>query len=255
MANHLQLSLEKTWERIMKNGLLVIVSLFIASCNSMKGDLSVHEQIILLKKKSIFSSKLKNVKIPTGNYKAKLKASSKEKVKLTIKDVDGKKITIPFMIPKGTEVPSYQGHLVLSSEQTKQPLDLSIDVKTDSSSHTYSSNESCVQGYEYETECSWIPASRSCHTEGGHEVCRTKPSGEEICYTTSEREVCESTPGHNECREIQIPIYGSQDVTYQSTTTTKNVIIELLKDETIKAQFDHTDSDTSRHAISSGPCY
>jgi hypothetical protein len=97
--------------------IVIAISALLVSCKAMKGELDVHEKITLLKKKSVFSSKLKKVDIEIGKYKGKLKASSKEKFKLSLKDVvDGKDATFIFKIPKDTEIPTSQGELVITAE-------------------------------------------------------------------------------------------------------------------------------------------
>ena len=237
----------------MKTILCICACLFLVSCKAAKGDLDIHESITLLKKKSLFSSKLKKVKIPAGNYKATLKASSKKKIKLKIKDVKGKDLSIPFLIPENFELK--EGDVELSSQVTKQPYDLAISIAKNSNSQVYDTTESCVSHYIESRECHWVSASTSCHTEGGHEVCRTKPSGEEVCYTTSSRQVCSTTPGYTSCHNVSTPVYGSQQVTYESVTTTKTMIVRLKEVENIKATFDHESSDTNRHQLSSSACY
>jgi hypothetical protein len=239
----------------MKRILFVAACLLLVSCKAMKGDLIINEDITLLKKKSIFSSKMEKVKIPEGSYKASLKGTSKKKFKLKIKDVNGKELSIPFVIPKGTTLPAYEGELTLSKKQTKQPYDLVIAVSTDSRSSQYTSHESCVSHYTYQTVCHWVSASTQCHDEGGHRVCRTKPSGDEVCYTTSTRRVCSTTPGYQDCNEVSTPVYGSQEVTYDSTTTTKSLVARLKDVENIKASFDHQDSKTNRSRIGATACY
>ncbi|MBT5095132.1 MAG: hypothetical protein HOM21_12845 [Halobacteriovoraceae bacterium] len=221
----------------------------------MRGEIDVHEKITVFKKGGLFSSKLKPVEIPVGKYKTTLKASSKKKFKLTIKDVNGKSVKVPFVIPAGTKVPETEGTLLLSSAETKQPYDLAIAVSTKVSGHTYTTTESCVSHYEYDTVCRWVSASESCHTEGGDEVCRTKPSGQQVCFTTSSRQVCSTEPGYEDCREESTPVYGSEEVTYDETTSTRNVIAEFKDGDIIKAVFDHAKTKSNRDRIGSGPCY
>ena len=234
-------------------GVFLCTVLF-SSCN-MSGDLDVNEELTLKKRKSIFTSKLKNVKIPTGNYKAKLKASSEKKIKLRITLKEDKALSFPFKIKEGTKLPESNGEVVILSKDSGQDYDLKVSVKTDTNSDYSEGTRSCVSGYRTEHVCTWVPSRQECETTGGEEVCVTRRSGERVCADQPTRTRCHTVPGHQSCRDERIPIYGSQSVTYETTTTSKSVIVRFLKEENIVAKFDHIKTDSDESVISSGACY
>lgn len=233
---------------------VITVMLLLTSCKAMKGEMTVHENLSLNKKKSIFSKKIIKVKVPAGEYKAVIKGT-KSKIKIKVEDVGKKSPTFVFKIDESVKIPTSNGDIKIAATKTGQPYDLGVKVDTDSDSSSYDTTQSCVKYYRTETRCHWVSSSTSCSETGGGEVCRTTPGGEERCYTRPTETSCHTTPGYNSCSDVSIPVYGTEPVTVTNTTTTRNVVSELLKGETIMATFTHTKVSNSTYRSAFGSCY
>ncbi len=137
----------------MKNISLLIVALFLVSCETINGNFTATESLSLKKGSS-------SVSIPAGNYKASLRVTTK-KVKLDIGDGNKYKFRIdPDAIPRRN------GSVFFSAAEVEQPYDVNTTVRsTVSETDSRSGSESCSYQQPY-TVC--YPDNRGrtrCHTE------------------------------------------------------------------------------------------
>ena len=133
---------------------LFMIFLLAVSCRDLAGKMDIYEDLV-------FKKKGNDIHVYEGNYNAKIKFSSKRKIKLKI---DGKKIT--FRIPKGSSIPKENGNLYLTPEQTRQPYGLYGQVE---SKNDYSHKK---EGYE---SCSWRRSYLYCHyNRSGYRSCYTR---------------------------------------------------------------------------------
>ncbi len=232
--------------------LLLLSCLGLVSCK-MNGDLSVHDELTLLKKKNIFSSKLVKVNVPSGEYKASIEVS-KSKLKLKVKDVSGKSPSFAFKLNDSINIPSSNGETTISKNVSGQAYDVKVLVDTDVDESSYDTSESCVSHYRHERRCHRVASRRSCSTRPASRTCRTRDDGTRVCRNVPARTTCRTIPAHNVCKDVRVPVYGTQDVTVYTMTSTKNVIASLLDDQTIVAKFDHSNTSTSSYR-SRGHCY
>jgi hypothetical protein len=225
----------------------------------MDGSLSVSEKLVVKVKGGFLGMSRKDAIIPSGRYAAKLNPTSKTNLNLEI-NAGGKDLKIPLSIPEGAVIPEFEGELDLSAAEIGQPYDALARVNSRVERNRYDRDESCVAGYV---------TQRRCHMEPGPVICRDIPAREECTVTRTDRDrdgrrdrVCRVIPATRQCRQAparevcrldQVAVYGRQNVSYETTTVTKFLTVELSNSAQAKvAQFDHTgvSSNTARMGAS-----
>lgn len=249
---------------------ILAVGLLVVSCDAIKGNLRVNEELTLQAKKTgLFSSGTREIKVPVAVYEAKLNPTSKTNINLEI-EVGGKDQKIPFKMPEGTTIPDFEGRVDILGGDSGQPYDLQANVRTDVSKSNFDQNESCVAGYRPEQRCITTPASRSCRLIPAHEEChdvRVRPDRDrdgrpdrgtvEIrreCRTIPAREECIIRPSTTNCHIEQVPVYGSQIVNYERTTSVKHIDVDLVAAGKQVAQFNHSNTSSYSSRIGSSMC-
>lgn len=239
---------------------MAMAMITLASCKSMKGNLSVSDDASF-KRKTIFGNE-KTIKVPAGSYSAKLKIAGKDSLKLKLKNDDKSFKTIKFSAEEEIKIPAYEGEVIIKVDQMGTNYDLDVKVATDTSSSTYNTTESCISGYRSEEVCRYIPRRTVC--KGNKDVVRdrrdvnwdARRDRQNDRDNDDDRTVCYEEGGYTSCSIESVPIYGSQSVTYALETTTKNVRAALkLEGKKIIAKFAHSDTDTDKTRLSSGVCY
>ena len=135
--------------------LLLLSLILLTSCETLTGNFSAYEEILLK------DSKGESVKIRDGVYlDSKLKLKSKRKLKLI---VDG--TTFTFKIPRGTKIPTENGIIDLSSAEVKQPYDILGSINTE------------VEHGQVQRD------SETCEWQEPYTVCRDDSNGRQICRT------------------------------------------------------------------------
>lgn len=232
---------------------MAFIALSVVSCNSMDGDLNIQHSITLEKKSGLFGNGRKSVTISEGHYEATLNPTSSKNVNLELK-VDGDKVKIPFSIPEGMSIPQGNSQAMLYASDSGQPYDLKIRSQTSSyDSSPYTSSESCVLGYDRVQRCETVPGATTCRDVPEHS-CERRPNGNRVCRVTGTRRICTEGPSRRECHMVDVPIYGSQLVTYVDTTTIQNVSAEIEEGSAILANFHHQNSSKSSHRVGTGAC-
>jgi hypothetical protein len=249
---------------------ILAVGFLVVSCDAIKGNLRVNEELTLKAKKTgLFSSGTKDIKVPVAVYEAKLNPTSKTNINLEI-EVGGKDQKIPFKMAEGTTLPEVEGRVDILGGDSGQPYDLQANVRTDVSKSNFDQNESCVSGYRPEQRCQTTPASRSCTLIPAHEEChdvRVRPDRDrdgrpdrgtiEVrreCVTIAARENCIIRPATTNCWMEQVAVYGSQIVNYERTTSVKHIDVDLVAAGKPVAQFNHANTSSFSTRIGSSMC-
>jgi hypothetical protein len=212
-------------EREMKNLVILCMAVAFVSCNDLDGTFKAKQNLVFKTKKSIFSSKMVKVKVPAGEHKAKIKFSSKTKMKIDIDGVDNK---IKVKLPKELSINDRNDEFFLAGEEIKQIYDFSGKIKTKyDQSGTHTGTESCTYT-TYVKEC--------------EKVCHTNDQGRTRC-----RRKCERVPQTN---------YGYQRVEFHYSTRETTLKLKVLDPSTSEslAQFRGYDSDTDKVITWSGTC-
>jgi hypothetical protein len=238
------------------------LAFLVMSCDSMEGNLNVTEELTLKAKKTgLFQSGTREIKVPAAAYEAKLNPTSETNINLELK-VSGKDQKIPFKIPKGTRLPEFEGKLDILSQDSGQPYDLVANVSTDQSSYNFDRNESCVIRYVATQRCITSPASRSCRVIAAHQKCEPRgprhnnPGGSDapVCRDVPQREECVVRPRTTNCHIEQVPVYGSQLVSYEKVITVRKVVVDVAASGRVVGQFNHSDSKSRDVAVNSTIC-
>ncbi len=110
---------------------ILAVGFLVVSCDAIKGNLRVNEELTLKAKKTgLFASGTKEIKVPVAVYEAKLNPTSKTNINLEI-EVGGKDQKIPFKMPEGTTIPEVEGRVDILGGDNGQAYDLQANVRTD----------------------------------------------------------------------------------------------------------------------------
>ena len=248
---------------------LLAVGFLVVSCDALEGNLRVNEELTLKAKKTgLFQSGTREIKVPVAVYEAKLNPTSKTNINLEI-EVGGKDQKIPFKMPEGTTIPEVEGRVDILGGDNGQAYDLQANVRTDVSRSNFDQNESCVSHYRPEQRCITTPASRSCRLIPAHEEChdvRVRPDRDrdgrpdrtiEVrreCRTIPAREECIIRPSTTNCHIEQVPVYGSQIVNYERTTSVKHIDVELIAAGKSVATFNHAKTSSYSTRIGSSMC-
>ncbi len=248
---------------------LLAVGFLVVSCDALEGNLRVNEELTLKAKKTgLFQSGTREIKVPVAVYEAKLNPTSKTNINLEI-EVGGKDQKIPFKMPEGTTIPEVEGRVDILGGDNGQAYDLQANVRTDVSRSNFDQNESCVSHYRPEQRCITTPASRSCRLIPAHEEChdvRGRPERDrdgrpdrttEVrreCRTIPAREECIIRPSTTNCHIEQVPVYGSQIVNYERTTSVKHIDVELIAAGKSVATFNHAKTSSYSTRIGSSMC-
>lgn len=233
---------------------LIAVSFLLVACDEMKGSLSVREELTLQAKKTgLFQRGMKEVKIPVGSYEAKLKPTSKTSINLEVKVGDDDR-KIPFKVREGTTIPEFDGELDVLASESGQPYDLHADVKSEQSSYEFDTTETCVAGYIPVRRCVTHPATSHCETRPARTECHTNRQGERICREIPATRDCVTRPAFTECRMISEAVYGTQRVTKRSTTTVKNLVIDMSAAGAQVAQFNHQNTSSYTATVNTSMC-
>mgnify|MGYP003658291769 CR=1 FL=1 len=239
---------------MLKFTMVAIAILSLSSCKTMKGNLVLSEDTSF-KRKTIFGN-FKKIEIPKGSFKASLKVSGKDKLKLKLKEEDKTFKTIKFEAEGEIELPKTQGETTIRVDQLGTNYDLKVKVNTDFDSSTYDTTESCISGYRSEEVCRWVSSYTSCKSNKDVVRDRRDVNWDARRDNDNDTTVCHTVPGHTSCSIESIPIYGSQEVTYAQETTTRYLKAGLLLEGKKEvAKFSHSKSKTDRTRLSSSVCY
>ncbi|MFA6238338.1 MAG: hypothetical protein WC635_13475 [Bacteriovorax sp.] len=203
---------------------LLGIMFFATSCLNLEGNLRVHEAFNVKKKGGFLNRKLKDVTLTPSTYRATLKMKSDKKLNLEIKDFEGKDITLPIKSDEGMNLPS-NGKFAIGHEKIGQPFDVVGVMKTDVN----------VSDTTYNVEsCSWTETETRC---------------ERRC--TKDPLEC-----HDVCEDITITHEGHQDVAYHYVTTTRNIGLDLMRENSTShvASFNGSDVDSRKVYEYEGSC-
>ncbi len=224
---------------MLKTPLFILTTLLLlTSCVNTKGTFLAHEGLVF-KKKKLFSSRLKDVPVSAGSYQATFKFKTKKKLKLILNGEDKK---IVFEIPDGTRLPSHNGTLNLTAEQTGQPYDLFGEIQTEfSRSGQHSDIESC----------SWTTYRRECRR-----VCTDKADEREPRDRDDIRRDRRDRNCRRVCEDVPVTHYGHRRVVYHYEYENKQLFVELLKPASnqMVASFKGTDHSSTRVVDHSSVC-
>lgn len=192
--------------------LLLIPAFFLTACEELDGLLNVHEQFSMLNKKGV------ELNLLPGTFDSELKIT-KKKLRVKIKDLNGKDQKFYFKVPSGVVLPKYQGEAVLPNNLSGQPVDLKMVANTDT----------VTSDLIHDTES---------------------------CTYTRRRMVCHGHRRHRDCYWVTDTIYGYQQVEYKVVTNTKVVDVLFLEpaSQTQMAEFDATKISHYRDYTYKGPC-
>lgn len=209
----------------MKNLVILSMALAFVSCNDLDGTFKAKKNLVFKTKKSIFSKKMIDVKVPAGNHSAKIKFSSKTKMKIKIDGVDKK---IKVKLPKELSINNRNDEFFLAGEEIKQKYDFSGKIKT-----TYDHSDT-HRGTE---SCTYTTYIRECE-----KVCHTNENGRTRCERT--------------CQRVPVTNHGYQDVEYYYSTRETNLKLKVVDPSTSEnlAVFKGYDSDTSKIQTWSSSC-
>ena len=225
---------------MMKTPLFILTTLlFLTSCVNTKGTFIAHEGLVF-KKKKLFSSRLKDVHVGAGSYEATLKFKTKKKLSLILNGEDKK---IVFEIPDGTRLPSNNGTLNLTAEQTGQPYDLFGEIQTDFSRSG--------QHSDYES-CSWTTYRRECR-----QICENKDEEREPRDRDDiRRDRRRDANCRRVCEDVPVTHYGHRNVVYHYEYEYKKLFVELMKPASnqMVASFKGTHNSSTRVVEHSGIC-
>lgn len=187
----------------MKNlvkAVLALSFLTLVSCNEkIKGNLALKSQLsVNVTQKSNWCNDGSNCEevvaktLPAGDYSAQLQFIGKRDVEMQV-NVNRDQWRINIHVPKGSDMPTENGSISLTSQQTGQPFDLSGDVKTQKE------NGQTVREHE---QCSY--------TDYRHE-----------CYVTG-------NPPTTVCRDVPYTRWGYRDVEYYNVKAHREVEMNVL---------------------------
>jgi len=222
----------------MKHSLLFIcMTVILASCNSVTGDLQVAEKIKLKANRIFDKSK---IKLAPGSYSAKLKSTSGGNIMLVVK-VAGKTKKAKFVIPDGANIPTFSGEFSLTAAQVKQNYDIAGVVDTEV---TESDSVRTVES------CSYSVSRRVCRWQVINPPRPGKPKPRNPRRPRPrprKRYVC-----HNEYHTV----YGSRHVEYYNVYKDKQLDLELLLPESdiVVATFSGTDHKVNKIYNMKGHC-
>jgi len=211
----------------MKSVLIVMSLLLLVSCSkTIKGTLKVNEDMDFNKKNKLGSHK--EVLIPVGEYASEIILAGKSKIKLNIRNVDGKDRKISFNLPAGEEFPTYSGDLYLESGTSGQPYDLQGKVRSQTN------NSQVYSGIE------------GCSYQDNRYVCRT------LCYIEFGQQVC-----RQECHYEPVMVHGNRHVSFYYKYTDILYTIDFLYEASNEqvAKFKAIDRNTFKHYTYRGRCY
>lgn len=200
------------------------ILLLSTSCLNLDGNLRVHKAFNVKKRGGFLNLKIKDATLNAGSYRAKLQIKSDKKIDLEIKDVEGKNISLPIKSDDSLRIPS-DGKFAISSEKIGQPFSVVGAMNTEF-------HESPIS---YTTEsCSWTVTERRC---------------EKVC--TKEPVKCDI-----ECKDVEVTFQGRQDVSYHYATTTKDIIVDLVRENSTElvASFSGRNVDTDKIYDFKGVC-
>ncbi|OFZ49092.1 MAG: hypothetical protein A2381_15955 [Bdellovibrionales bacterium RIFOXYB1_FULL_37_110] len=206
--------------------IMLSFSLLVSCSKSIKGTLNVTDEMDFNKKTKLGGQK--DILIPVGEYASEIILAGKNKIKLNIRNVEGKDKKISFILPPGVEFPSYSGDLFLESSISGQPYDLNGKVRSQTTnSHEYSGVEGCS------------------YTENRY-VCRT------ICQIEFGQQVCRQV-----CDYMPITVQGRRHVSFYYKYTDILYTIDFLYEATQDqvAKFKAIDRNTFKHYTYRGRCY
>lgn len=150
-----------------KLSLLLISLLTLAGCNDFGGDFTANQNLRLVHT-TVFGND-RTITVPAGTYRASFGFSSKDKIKLTLKN-GSNDIDIKMKI-NGNTFPRDNGRIYLPASRTKQAYDITGDLQSVVTySRYFRESESCSYT-EYRQQCYPVCDNRgNCRT-----VCNTVP--------------------------------------------------------------------------------
>lgn len=173
---------------------LLLLSLLSTSCLKLDGQLDVKQAMSAKKKSGFLNLKTKEIKIEPDLYNAELKVNGDKSFTLKL---DGRnKILIPIKSEKSLNVPG-SGVFAITHDDISQPFDLKGDIRT---TVTHSGGVNTVE------ECSWTVTEKHCQ-----KICE-KPDACDIV-----------------CKDVQVTLKGSHDVSYHYRTTHRDLSVDFLK--------------------------
>jgi hypothetical protein len=182
----------------MKNIIFILMALLMVSCETLTGQLTVSNDL-----------KFKDgTTVSAGAYNATVKAKRRS---LTL--ALPSEVSVKFKIPKGTDLPSRNGNISLTSGDLKQPYDIQGRIKTTTT------NSNSRRDYE------------SCTYQKPYTVCHTDQNGRTTCYTRYQT------------------IHGYRDVQYRVRTDHKYLSVTLLTPGTNVSNGQFEGEDVSRYRI------
>jgi hypothetical protein len=182
----------------MKNIIFIMMALLMVSCETLTGQLTVSEDLTFRD----------GTAVSAGTYKATVKAKRRS---LTLGLPS--EVSVKFKIPKGTDLPSRNGNISLSSADLKQPYDIQGRMKTETT------NSDSRRDYE------------RCSYQRPYTVCQTDRRGRTTCYTRYQT------------------VYGYRDVQYRVRTDHKYLSVSLLSPGTNVSNGQFEGEDISKYRV------
>ncbi|WP_127716198.1 hypothetical protein [Halobacteriovorax sp. HLS] len=199
----------------MKKSILLALLLSLVSCQDFDGTFKAKKDLVFKTKKSIFSSKLVKVSVPTNEYKTSIKFTSADKLKIDFEGIDKK---IKIKLPENLNINRYNDEFFIAGSDINQEYDFDGKIVTTSEdSDTYRERESCSYTV-YETTC--------------RRECRTNDRGRTVC--------------RNICTDYPVTRYGRRNVEYFYRYTTTDMRMKVLEQTTPVGLFKSIENSRNR---------
>lgn len=203
-----------------KLSLLLLSLLTLASCNDFGGDFTANQNMRLVHT-TVFGND-RNVTVPAGTYRASFGFSSKDKMKLTLKN-GSNDIDVKIKI-NGNSFPNDNGRIYLPASKTKQAYDINGDLQ---SVVTYSR-------YFRESEsCSYTEYRHSCYP-----VCDNRGNCRTVCNT------------------VPVTVYGWRQIEYRNQYIDRDLALEFTVPNSgqLVGNYSGSAREIVRQYVFQGPC-
>ncbi|MFK8138152.1 MAG: hypothetical protein AB8E15_07320 [Bdellovibrionales bacterium] len=195
----------------MKFAMIAALSLFLVSCVDIEGELKVDSPI------SFKVSDDETIELNEGTYQAEVEFKRRNRVRFTIKDVNGEEERVTIRFPKDIDIPSDNGEFFVEGERIDQNFDVQGYVQTE------------IERGERRTE------TQRCEYRRWYRECRRTRRG-------------------TICRDVQRTFYGRQWVDFRLDRINKDVEILFQSGVSVQADFTAESTRTRRVTLHEGRC-
>lgn len=206
--------------------------LALTACKDFGGSLTVDHKISLKDGRQM-------VDVQPGTYRGEVKIQSKKKIKLEVELPQGKS-TFVFKTADNLKEMRAGQRIKIASSVSGQPYNVDglYDVDYDQTDDTHTT-ESCTY-YTTEYRCQDVRVPEVCDT-----VTECDPHNPNQCAT---RSTCRGGGYRTECGNVQVSHSGSQEVSYNYSTTTERVTLKLITaGGNVAGTFRGSSSDSDKH--------